>query len=559
LIIDDNESIHRDFRAILGERSDTSELDQLEASIFGAAPAANAIDERPTYELTFARQGEEALEKVRQAKGNSPYALAFVDMRMPPGWDGVETLCRLWKEQPSLQAVICSAYTDHSWEEITKRLGQTDRLLILKKPFDPIEVRQLAYALCEKWNQHADVAKAARRLSAQYAVTKNLMEAKSLRKAGAKLIQVISEAFDWPSGALWIADEETGEMCRECGWGAVRGEPGGGGERREGAGAAAGRETFAGGPPLLRFPITAGGTPAGALEFDSGGADTPDPGLLDLMADLCSKIGHFIERERVEAALRRSEAKNRALLDAIPDTILRIGEDGAMLDVKASRSRAPCIEARFAVGLNVRDALPSEVAGRIMLCVERAQKEGTAEGFDYHQADRSSEIEVRVVGAGDGEAIVILRDITEKKRTEKAAQEQVARDEMLRAQADALSALSAPLIPITDDVVVMPLIGEMDAARMRKVQEALIEGIAARRARVAILDITGVPSLDAQGTDEIVRIARAARLLGSRIILTGIRPEVAQALVSLGQDLSGVATKHSLQSGIAYALKRGEV
>jgi anti-anti-sigma factor len=211
------------------------------------------------------------------------------------------------------------------------------------------------------------------------------------------------------------------------------------------------------------------------------------------------------------------------------------------------------------VGLNVRDALPSEIAGRIMLCVERAQKEGTAEGFDYHQADRSSEIEVRVVGAGDGEAIVILRDITEKKRTEKAAQEQVARDEMLRAQADALSALSAPLIPITDDVVVMPLIGEMDAARMRKVQEALIEGIAARRARVAILDITGVPSLDAQGTDEIVRIARAARLLGSRIILTGIRPEVAQALVSLGQDLSGVATKHSLQSGIAYALKRGEV
>jgi anti-anti-sigma factor len=103
----------------------------------------------------------------------------------------------------------------------------------------------------------------------------------------------------------------------------------------------------------------------------------------------------------------------------------------------------------------------------------------------------------------------------------------------------------------------MPLIGEMDAARLRRVQEALIEGVAARRARVAILDMTGVPSLDTQGTDEILRIARAARLLGSRVILTGIRPEVAQALVSLGHDLSGVVTRHSLQSGIAYALSRG--
>ena len=89
-------------------------------------------------------------------------------------------------------------------------------------------------------------------------------------------------------------------------------------------------------------------------------------------------------------------------------------------------------------------------------------------------------------------------------------------------------------------------------------EEALIKGIAARRARVAILDVTGVPSLGAGGTDEIVRVARAARLLGSQVILTGIRPEVAQALVSLGQDISGVTTRHSLQSGIAYALRSGK-
>ncbi|HZF49691.1 MAG TPA: STAS domain-containing protein [Polyangiaceae bacterium] len=412
LIVDDNESIHRDFRSILEKRGNPTELDQLEASIFGAAPAAAGSAETPTYELTFARQGEEALEKVRQAKEKSPYALAFVDMRMPPGWDGVETLSRLWEEQPSLQAVICSAYTEQSWEEITKRLGQTDRLLILKKPFDPIEVRQMAYALCEKWNQHAEAA--------------------------------------------------------------------------------------------------------------------------------------------------RSEAKNRALLDAIPDTILRIDKDGNVLDVKPARGRALDDAVRFAAGTNVRDAMPSKVADRIMLCAERAREDGVAQAFDYDACGEGlSELEVRVAGAGDGEAIVILRDITEKRRAERAAKDQAARDEVLRAQAEALSALTAPLIPITGDVVVMPLIGEMDAARLRRVQEALIEGVAARRARVAILDMTGVPSLDTQGTDEILRIARAARLLGSRVILTGIRPEVAQALVSLGHDLSGVVTRHSLQSGIAYALSRG--
>jgi CheY-like chemotaxis protein len=76
-------------------------------------------------------------------------------MRMPPGWDGLETLTRLWQADPSLQAVLCSAYSDYSWESVQARLGQTDRLLILKKPFDPSEVRQMAWALLEKWNRSA--------------------------------------------------------------------------------------------------------------------------------------------------------------------------------------------------------------------------------------------------------------------------------------------------------------------------------------------------------------------------------------------------------------------
>ena len=85
------------------------------------------------------------------AAGN-PYAMAFVDVRMPPGWDGVETTRELWKVAPDLQIVICTAYSDYSWQEMLAKIGGSDRLVILKKPFDTIEVLQLANALTEKWN-----------------------------------------------------------------------------------------------------------------------------------------------------------------------------------------------------------------------------------------------------------------------------------------------------------------------------------------------------------------------------------------------------------------------
>ena len=83
-----------------------------------------------------------------------PYATAFVDMRMPPGWDGVETIEHLWEADPNLQVVICTAFTDYTWEQTVARLGKTDRLLIVKKPFESLEIRQCACALSHKWEAH---------------------------------------------------------------------------------------------------------------------------------------------------------------------------------------------------------------------------------------------------------------------------------------------------------------------------------------------------------------------------------------------------------------------
>jgi signal transduction histidine kinase len=150
LIVDDNEAIHADFRKILCGGEESSSLDSAREALFGDAPAPASA--APRYEIDSAYQGQEALDLVRQADRNGrPYAVAFVDVRMPPGWDGVETVQRIWKEFPELEVVLCTAYSDYSWDEIVERLGQCGRLLILKKPFDNIEVRQLACALTEKW------------------------------------------------------------------------------------------------------------------------------------------------------------------------------------------------------------------------------------------------------------------------------------------------------------------------------------------------------------------------------------------------------------------------
>jgi PAS domain S-box-containing protein len=98
------------------------------------------------------------LQKVQEAEeAGRPFALAFVDVRMPPGWDGVETINRIWQRHPQLQVVICTAYADYSWEEMVRRIGKSDSMVILKKPFDNIEVLQLAHALTEKWHLSNEV------------------------------------------------------------------------------------------------------------------------------------------------------------------------------------------------------------------------------------------------------------------------------------------------------------------------------------------------------------------------------------------------------------------
>jgi two-component system sensor histidine kinase/response regulator len=150
LVIDDSLSIHEDFRKILDSPKDSGSLDQARAALFGETPS---LPPQEHYELEFASQGREGCGMLHTAYGEGrPFAMAFVDMRMPPGWDGLETIENLWYVDPELEVVICTAYSDHPWEDVSRRIGNTDKLLILMKPFNSIEVVQLAHSLTKKWN-----------------------------------------------------------------------------------------------------------------------------------------------------------------------------------------------------------------------------------------------------------------------------------------------------------------------------------------------------------------------------------------------------------------------
>jgi rsbT co-antagonist protein RsbR len=150
--------------------------------------------------------------------------------------------------------------------------------------------------------------------------------------------------------------------------------------------------------------------------------------------------------------------------------------------------------------------------------------------------------------------VTVIRNVTEERRLQETERAAALQAEMIRAQEVMLAQLSTPILPISERIVVMPLIGEVNAARAAQVIETLTQGVFAQQAAIAILDITGTTAVGAEVADMLVRAARAVALLGAQVILTGVRPEVAQAFVMLESDLVGIITRGTLQQGVAVAL-----
>lgn len=204
LLVDDTPSIHDDYRKILTPPVANPKFDELEAAILGPSTKSPPRSSSVTFDLVHAHQGEEALELTQKSLAtNQPLSVAFVDMRMPPGWDGLETTRRLRECDPRLQIVICTAYSDHTWARITEVLEPGDNVLILKKPFDSIEALQLAHTLAAKWSLQRQVENRIDNLDSLARNRGHALEAAEQRFAAAFLAGARAYAIlDLPDGRI---------------------------------------------------------------------------------------------------------------------------------------------------------------------------------------------------------------------------------------------------------------------------------------------------------------------------------------------------------------------
>ncbi len=258
---------------------------------------------------------------------------------------------------------------------------------------------------------------------------------------------------------------------------------------------------------------------------------------------------------QAEENLRLSERRNRALLDAIPDLMFLLSPDGVFLDYKADYSGELLMPPEAFLGKRVDEVLPPPLAEQVLHHIEQLKRTGEMQQFDYQLAigDQILEYEARMVFS-DQDILLLSRNVTEQRRIERERTEM--QEQIIAAQQATLRELSTPLMPIADGVIAMPLIGAIDTMRAQQIMETLLNGVSEYRAQVAIIDITGVKVVDTQVAGALVRAARAARMLGAQVVLTGISPEIAQTLVHIGAELRDMTTRATLQEGIDYALKR---
>jgi len=264
------------------------------------------------------------------------------------------------------------------------------------------------------------------------------------------------------------------------------------------------------------------------------------------------------EQERTERQLRESEEMYRTMARNFPNGAIILYDrdlryklvDGLGLEALGF-SKAE-LEGKTVWEVCTPDLLPT------MEALLRGALEGQCGTFEYPFGGQwwiQYTVPLRNTNDEIVGGLIMAQNITERKQAEEAMRQAIIQEETIRAQAAALAELSTPLIPVNESTLVMPLIGAVDSRRVQQMMGTLLSGVAKSNATSVILDITGVPIVDTQVADVLFRAAQAVKLLGAQVILTGIRPEVAQTLVGLGIELHNLITRSRLQDGIAYALR----
>lgn len=270
-----------------------------------------------------------------------------------------------------------------------------------------------------------------------------------------------------------------------------------------------------------------------------------------------SVVARDISRQRAqERELRLAKFS----LDRSPDAIQWVNSSGRLVDVNDGSCKMLGYTREELLQFRVADIDPVFPLDDFAAVWNQFKQDGSQKFETIHRRKDGTDVNVEIVSSfvefeGDEYGCMFARDISERKQAE--VERANLQEQVIAAQQAALRELSTPLIPIAEGVVAMPLIGSIDSSRAQLVVETLLTGTAELRAHTTIIDITGVPVVDTQVANALLRAAQAVKLLGARVILTGIRPEVAQTLVGLGVDLSGISTRGALQAGIAEALGRG--
>ncbi len=270
-----------------------------------------------------------------------------------------------------------------------------------------------------------------------------------------------------------------------------------------------------------------------------------------------SQTQDITEQLAASEQLAQTATYLQTIFGAMNDIVLVIDAEGIYRDVAPTQPEMRYNHSAALLGRKIADIIPPEIAAEYLTIINEVLAQGEPRnhlysfpgpgGIDQHFNATVSRISADRV-------LWVARDISDQRRSE--AELAALQGQVIEAQRAALRELSTPIIPISNGVIALPLIGSIDSQRAQLVIETLLEGVAAQRAAIAILDITGVQVVDTQVANALLRAAQAVKLLGAQVIITGIRPEVAQTLVGLGLDLTGIITVADLQGGIQYALSR---
>ncbi len=260
------------------------------------------------------------------------------------------------------------------------------------------------------------------------------------------------------------------------------------------------------------------------------------------------------ELEAEVRELRSVETELTAMFNAMVDLVLVLDRDGRYCKIAPTAPDLLYRPSDEVLGLRMHDLFPKEQADFFLGKVHSALASQSVVNMEYSLAIGDKEIffAANISPLSEDTVVLVARDVTPIKRA--ALREKVFHEEIIRAQEEALAEIGTPLVPISDRVVALPLVGTLETKRMARVMTTLLDGIQSHRAQAAIVDITGVPEVNAEAARSLVDTARAVRLLGARVILTGIRPEVARMLTEMKADLAGIVTCGTLQAGIAVAM-----